>query len=115
MDYSKIKNPKLRELAAASKSIKSMPADQAEQMLREIAKIPPEGEAELIQAFENEQVKLAEIAEASQPSREDMVASIDKLKQIKKKFTGDVLKEHESADAAITAQEATDLLKKLDE
>jgi ABC-type protease/lipase transport system fused ATPase/permease subunit len=105
VDFSIINNEKLRELVMASKSIMSLPENDLQTMVERISQMPPEGENAFMEALQKD---------AAPPEKIGLLQrSIEKLKQIKKKLTGGILKIKEKSEEKIDQTAADNLLKNI--
>lgn len=117
VDYSLIKNEKLRQLVMLSESINSLEDAALETIIERISALPEEGEKEMIKALEDEQgqIKAAKLAKGITPEIEMEQLEEKKLQVVA--VTHDLDKtvrvEHEKVEVAETASAAEDLIKNL--
>lgn len=117
VDYSLIKNQKLRQLIILSESIASLPEGEQLKMIERIAQLPPEGETAMIAALEDEQEKIRQAKRAKGITPE---MELEQIKQntaaifaLKRQFDTAVVRENEKSEKANSDVAAEDILKTL--
>jgi len=117
LNFSGIKNEKLRQLVSASESIKSLPEEQGQAMVDKMAALPESSVGPMVKVFEEEAKKIAAAKlakgitpEIEQKKLEEKIVAVHK---IKKDFECGVRVEEERVDQEAVLVAADELLKKL--
>ncbi|MCC7196911.1 hypothetical protein IT413_01805 [Candidatus Peregrinibacteria bacterium] len=117
LDYSRIKNDRLKELIMHSESIHAQPENVAQEIINNIAALDPEKEQESIQMFESEQkeIQSAKLARGITPDMEIQYIEQNqkKLTEINKEYDTGVRKYQEEKTQKQDEKEAEDLLNQL--
>lgn len=117
VNYDPIKNNELRDLVAASESIRSMKENEIQQWVENIAALPAEAQEEMVKVLreEQEQIRKEKQAKGITPETEqaELEQKMRKIYAIKKNFEAVVRKEHEKNESAQADTAAETLLKKL--
>lgn len=116
--YDSIKNENLRMLVMSSESIHSLPEEQSQAMINQIAALDDNGQAALTATLEDEQKQIAAAKRAKGITPEMEMAQISenmaKVSAIKRDFEMAVLKENEREETVQSEAAAEDILKKID-
>lgn len=118
-DYQPIRSERLRTLVMASESIQSLPDEQVQMMITQIAALDDNGQSAMIATLEDEQRQIAAAKRARGITPEMELAQINenmaKVSAIKHDFEMSVLKENEREEVAQSDKAAEDLLKNIDQ
>ena len=117
VDYSVIKNEKLRQLVMISESIASLDEAGILAMVKQIAQLPEEGQTAMINALEDEQkqIRAAKIAKGITPEKEleKVTIQAQKVAFANRSFDRVVRQEDEKAERLATDANAEDLITSL--
>jgi hypothetical protein len=116
--YDPIGNERLRALVMASESIHSLPEEDIQKMVTQIAALDDNGQEAMIKTLEDEQKQIAAAKRAKGITPEMELAAINenmaKVAAIKRDFEMSVLKENEREETQQSEKAAEDILKGID-
>ncbi len=117
LDYSRIKNDRLRELIMHSESIHAQPENVAQEIINNIAMLDPAKEQQTIMMLEEEQKEIqnSKLAKGITPEMEIQYIELNqkKLTEINKAYDTDIRKYKEEKSEKQDEKEAEDLLNQL--
>ncbi len=116
VDYSIIKNDHLRALVMISESIGSLEETAISRMVERIARLPEQGQTDMITALEDErrQIEAATTAhKAPEKALEEVSAQEKKLILVNRSFDRVVREENEKTEQSESSAHADDLLHSL--
>jgi|GEM_PF-6461744 len=114
INYNLIQNTELRLLVTASESIHTLEEAQIQNWVERIAKLPPDGEKQMILALRDEQlmIRKSKAARGITPEKElaQIQEKLEKVHEIKRNFETAVRVEEESVDQAKVEANADNIL-----
>lgn len=122
VDYSLIKNEKLRTMVMESESIHTLAEAEIQAMVGKIAKLNPEGEQAFLEALENEKQEVERAKAGEQIDPEEATVMMQKVQENDQKLTNVIRSfdtfvrgTREESVREVENQQAEELLKLLDQ